>query len=106
MNWMSLIAGFAIGVLIGGALAKWLERSRPSWSPRRRRVAAVMTLPLFLVALTVASEIYYLLRGPGTGENMQDLAMAATALVGVVFAVLALIGGLVGSAFAVPKDET
>ena len=106
MNWLALIAAFAIAVLVGGLLARWLERSRADWTRRRRLWTAASVLPAFILLATAVGITVIVAWGPGSGENMQDLAVAATAMVGVIFAVIALLGGLVGASFAEAKGQS
>ena len=100
MNWLALILAFCVAVLMGAFLASLLERSRPNWGARRRLWAAASALPLFILLATAAGLAWILVAGPGTGENMQDLALVVTAMIGALFAVVALVGGLVGGSFA------
>ena len=100
MNWSLLLIAFAMAVFMGSSLARFLTRSRPEWSPRRRLLTAASVLPSFMLAMTVLGVAWVVISGPGTGENMQDLAVAATAAGGGFFALLALVGGLVGAALA------
>ena len=100
MNWIALIAGFAIALAVGAFVGRLLERNRPGWSARRRRWTAALLLPGFVLLATMAGIGFVLVVGPGTGENMQDLAVAVTAFVGLVFAFVAVIGGLAGATFA------
>ena len=100
MNWLVLILAFAIAVLIGGFLARWLERSRSDWSARRRIWTAAAVLPAFLILATLVAVAWVLAIGPGEGENMQDLAVAVTIAIGAWFAVVTLLGGLAGAHFA------
>ena len=97
MNWLALIAAFAVSLLTGAFLARLLERSRPDWPPRRRLWTAASALPIFIGVATMCGILVVVATGPGTGENMQDLAVAATATVGVIFAIIALAGGFVGA---------
>jgi hypothetical protein len=100
MNWLVLILAFCLAVLLGAFLARLLERSRTAWSARRRIWAAAAVLPGFIVLATIAAVAWVVSVGPGTGENMQDLAVAATVAVGVIFALVALLGGFVGASYA------
>ena len=100
MNWLVLIGAFGISVLMGAFLANLLERSRPGWSVRRRLWAAASVLPIFILLATVIGLVWVLVSGPGKGENMQDLALVVTAMIGALFAAVALVGGLVGGSFA------
>ena len=97
MNWSFLLIAFALAVFMGASLARFFARSRPEWSARRRLLTAASVLPFFTLVMTIAGVLWVLISGPGTGENMQDLAVAATAVVGALVAALALIGGLVGA---------
>jgi hypothetical protein len=105
MNWLALIAAFAISLLAGGFLSRLLERSRPTWSAARRKWVAAMVLPGFVLVVTVVGIFVTIGIGPGSGENMQDLAVIATATVGLVFAIIALVGGLIGASFASRRGD-
>jgi hypothetical protein len=100
MNRIAMILAFAIAVALGAFLARLLERTRGEWSARRRLWVAASVLPAFLLLATVAGVLWVLFSGPGEGENMQDLAVAATAFVGALFSLIALIGGMVGARLA------
>ncbi len=100
MNWLVLILAFCIAVLMGAFLANLLARSRPGWSARRQLWTAASALPIFIMLATVFGLAWILVSGPGKGENMQDLAVVVTAMIGAFFAAVALIGGLVGGSFA------
>ena len=100
MNWLVLIVAFCIAMLMGAFLANLIERSRPGWSARRRLWAAAAVLPCFILLATAIGLALILVPGPGTGENMQDLALVVTAMIGALFAGIALVGGLVGGSFA------
>ena len=100
MNWSALIVAFAVAVVMGAFLANLLERRRLDWSARRRLWTAAAVLPGFILAATLVGIAIILFTGPGSGENMRDLAVAATAAVGGIFALIALVGGLVGASFA------
>ena len=101
MNWLALIAAFSIALLVGASMARLLTLNRPSWTPRRRLWTAASVLPGFILLATLAGIGFILVTGPGRGENMQDLAVAATATVGAIFGLIALLGGLVGASFAI-----
>ena len=100
MNWIALIVAFAIALAVGAIAGRLLERSRPVWSARRRLWTAALALPGFILLVTLAGIGFLSLAGPGSGENMQDLAVVVTAFIGLVFAIVALIGGLAGATFA------
>jgi hypothetical protein len=100
VNWLLLLAAFAIAALAGAFVAGVLERSRKQWSKRRRLWTAAFALPCVVLAATAAGIAWVVISGPGSGENMQDFAIAATALVGGLFTIIALVGGIVGVSFA------
>jgi hypothetical protein len=100
MNWLVLLISFALGVMMGAWLTGLLARSRPQWSDRRRLFTAASVLPVFTLLLTLAGVAWTIVSGPGPGENMQGLAVAATATVGAILALLTLVGGLVGAVLA------
>jgi hypothetical protein len=100
MNWSMLFIAFALAVIMGMAFAALLAQMRPQWSARRRMVVAALWLPAVVLILTAIGFAVILLSGPGTGENMKDLALAATAAMGGFFALLGFLGGLVGAALA------
>ena len=97
MNWLVMLIAFSLAVLMGAWLAGLLARSRPQWSDRRRLLVAASVLPGFALFATLAGIAWVIAVGPGRGENMQDLAVVATAGVGGFFAILALAGGFVGA---------
>ena len=105
MNWLVMILAFAVAVMTGGFLAGTLARSRAGWSARRRKFTAAAALPLFLLLLTAAGVVFVFVSGPGEGENMQDLAVAATLVVGGVFAFTTFIGGMVGASLSERREQ-
>lgn len=100
MNWLAYILAFVIALVVGSFLGRLLARSRPHWGSTRRLWAAALVLPMFIVLLTAVGLAWVVLAGPGEGENMLDLALVVTAMAGAFFAVIALIGGLVGASLA------
>ena len=100
MNWLAFILCFSISVLVAAFLGKLLAANRPGWTRRRRKWTAVLVMPLFIAGLTLAGLAWVVFTGPGTGENMQDLALIVTATAGALFAAVALAGGLVGARYA------
>lgn len=106
MNWLVLIISFAIAVLIGSFLASRLERSRPDWSPRRRKWTAAAALPAFIVLATIAGIGLTFFITPAPGEGYRSLYSGIYAIVGTVFFVITLIGGLVGAGAAVRKEKS
>ena len=97
MNWLVLILAFGLSSVLGSVFARLAERNRPGWSGMRRLWVAALVLPAFVGLLTLAGLSWVLLVGPGTGENMQDLALIVTAAIGAIFAAVSLAGGLVGA---------
>ena len=97
MNWMVLILAFCIGALMGAFFSRLAGRSRPGWSARRRLCIAASILPSFIGVLTLGGLAWVLLAAPGPGENMQDLALVVTGIVGSILAGLAFLGGMVGA---------
>lgn len=97
MNWPLLIFAFCVAVLTGAIAATTLARMRPQWSDRRRLLVSALLLPAFTLFATLAGLAAILATGPGRGENMQDLALAAVASVGVMFASVAFLGGVIGA---------
>ena len=105
MNWSLLFIAFALAVIMGMAFAALLAQLRPQWSARRRMFVAASWLPGIVILLTLIGLAVILLSGPGAGENMKDLALAATASMGAFFAFLGFIGGLVGASLARRKRD-
>ncbi|MBA3577423.1 MAG: hypothetical protein H0W39_07425 [Sphingomonas sp.] len=97
MNWPVFIIAFCIAVLTGAAAASLLARIRPQWSDRRRLITSAAALPAVTSAAAVAGIFALLATGPGEGENMQDLALAAIVTIGALFAMIAFVGGLIGA---------
>jgi len=104
MNWLVLLLAFSLAVVVGAWLAGVLARRRPQWSGRRRLFVAALVLPAFVLIASLAGIAWITVSGPGTGENMQDLAVVATATVGGIFALLTLVGGLVGAVLALRRS--
>ncbi|HEX2802981.1 MAG TPA: hypothetical protein VHN55_03220 [Sphingomicrobium sp.] len=97
MNWTVLVIAFCLAVLAGAISATTLARMRPDWSNRRRLVVASAVLPgVTLLASGVLAAII-LLSDAGEGEDMRDLAAASVVTFGGAFALLALLGGLIGA---------
>ena len=97
MNWPVLIIAFCVAVLTGASAASLLARIRPEWSERRRLLIAALTLPAITLGAALIGLVVVLMTGPGDGENMQDLALAAIATIGALFALIAFIGGIIGA---------
>lgn len=100
MNWAVLLIAFGMAVLLASWLDSQLARLRPLWSLARRLLAAALALPMLIVLLTLLGLAWLLISGPGTGENMGDLAIIATVSVGTLFTLLTAIGGLIGARIA------
>ena len=97
MNWPLLVFAFCMAVLTGAIAATTFARMRPQWSERRRLLASALLLPAFTVFATLAGLVVILATGPGDGENMQDLALAAVASIGMLFASVGFLGGVIGA---------
>ena len=103
MNWLAFIIAFGFSAIVGGIFAKLSRSNRPQWSARRRLWVSASIMPAFIGLLTVAGLAWVLLVGPGTGENMQDLALIVTAAACAIFAAVALAGGLIGASLGAPR---
>ena len=103
MNWLVFIVTFAIAVMIGSFLAGRLERSRPEWGPRRRKWTAALALPAFTVLLAIGAVSVTMVTIPAA--DYRDLYSAVYAIMGAIFFVIALIGGLVGAGAVVRKTR-
>ncbi len=106
MTWGLLAIAFALAVILGMAFSALLLQLRPQWSARKRMLVAASWLPGIVILLTLLGLLIVLLVGPGAGENMRDLALAATAAIGGLFAVLGFVGGLVGALLAEQKRRS
>ena len=102
INGPVFIFAFCVAVLAGAIAATTVARVRPQWSERRRMMVSALLLPAFTLFATLAGLATILVTGPGDGENMQDLALVATAMVGVLFAFLFFIGGMIGAGLRQP----
>ena len=99
MNWLVLIIAFCVAAAMGALFVSLLERSRATWSLRRRLWTAVSVLPGFLLLLTAIAVLWTLAAGGGN----RDLASAVYVMVGSIFIVVTLLGGLAGAALAARK---
>ena len=99
MNWLVLIIAFCIGAAMGAFLASLLERSREHWSAPRRLWTAASVLPGFLLLLTAVAVLWTLAVGGGN----RDLASAVYMMVGAIFIVVTLLGGIAGATLAARK---
>ena len=104
MNWLVLLLAFSLAVLTGAWLAGLLAGKRPQWSGRRRLFVAAAVLPALVLFASLAGIAWIIVSGPGTGENMQDLAVVATATVGGILALLTFVGSLVGAVVALRRS--
>ena len=101
-NWTLLLIGFSIAVLMGAGAAALLTQLRPDWSAARRLLTAASALP----AITLGAMLIGLLIvgvGPDPGGGVKGTALTIVAMVGGGFALLALVGGLVGASLALRK---
>ena len=104
MNWLVLLIAFSLAVLAGAWLAGLLARRRLRWGDRRRLFVAASVLPALVLLASLAGIAWIVVSGPGTGENMQDLAVVATATVGGILALLTFVGSLVGAVVALRRS--
>jgi hypothetical protein len=100
MNWSFLLIGFALAVFMGAALVSLLATMRPQWSARRRQMTAASVLPAISAVATLLGIWFISTAEHGSGERMEDLAVTALATIGGGFALLALLGGLIGASLA------
>jgi hypothetical protein len=101
-NWTLLLIGFSIAVLMGAGAAALLTQLRPDWSVARRLVIAASALP----AITLGATLIGLLIvgvGPDAGGDVKGTALTIVAIVGGGFALLGLIGGLIGASLALRR---
>ena len=105
MNWLVLIVSFAIAAMVGAFLAAMFERSRPEWSPRRRLWAAALALPGFIALSTLFAIGCTMATISEGGEGNRDLVSAVYTMVGGLFFLITLAGGLAGAFAALRKDR-
>lgn len=98
MNWTLLVFGFCLAIVAGAIAATTLARMRPQWSERRRLIVAALLLPAATLLAALAGIAAVLAGGAGGGGKMTDLAVAAIASIGALFASVALLGGVIGAA--------
>ena len=97
MNWTIILIGFSLAVLMGAGLASLLVQLKPDWSARRRGLTSASVLPVITLVATLLGLLWiWSLDDPGGGD-MRDLAAAAVATVGLGFALIGFIGGLLGA---------
>jgi hypothetical protein len=97
MNWTPFLFAFCLAVITAAIAATVIARMRPHWSPRKQLLCAAFALPSATLLATLLGLLAILLTGPGPGENMQDLAIAAVGTIGLLFTLIAMVGGLVGA---------
>jgi hypothetical protein len=95
MNWSFWLIGFALAVFVGSALVSLFATIRPEWSARRRRLTAASILPAITAAATLTGVL--IVWSSDHGAQMKDLALAALAMIGGGFTLLAWIGSLLGA---------
>jgi hypothetical protein len=100
MNWFFLLIGFALAVFMGAALVSLLATMRPQWSAGRRQMTAASVLPAISAVATLLGIWFISTAEHGQGERMADSAVAALAMIGGGFTLLALVGGVVGASLA------
>jgi hypothetical protein len=97
VNWFLVLMAFSLAVFMGAAAASLLARVRPQWTERRRLFLSALVLPVLTLVAFLAVMVAVVIRDPGHSRNMQDLALAAVASLGGLFALLAFVGGLIGA---------
>ena len=97
MNWFLVLMAFSLAVFMGAATASLLARVRPKWSERRRLLLSALVLPVLTLVAFLAVMVAVILRDPAANRDMQDLALAAVATLGGLFALMAFVGGLIGA---------
>ena len=97
LNWTPLLLAFGLAILAGAWLNALLKRRKGAWSVRRRVLTAASPLAGLTLIATLAGLLWLESSGPGTGENMGDLAFYAAIFMGVIFGAATLAGGLIGA---------
>ena len=105
MNWTVPLIAFFVAVMAGAWLDGRLWRSRSGWTRRRRIIRASLPLPALMLLAGLGGILWTLVRGPGQGENMTDLAIAVYLFMGVMFALFTFAGGLLGASMAERRRE-
>jgi hypothetical protein len=94
MIWIYATAGLLIAATMGAALAALLTSLRPGWSLARRRLVAASVLPAIVLVIALAVAMF----GYSTSDPMMRSAIFTVILAwGAGFALLAFIGGYLGS---------
>jgi len=104
-NWTFVFLGFATAVFMGSTLVSLFKTIRPNWSARRRRLIAAAVLPAITLIATATGMLVIATADHGGGKQMTDLALPALATFGGGFALLAWVGGLIGSTLASRRVE-
>ena len=100
MNWTIVLIGFSLAVLMGAGVVALLAQMRPEWSPRRRGLIAASVLPCVTIVASLLGLAWIWSLPDAGGGDMRDLAASAVATVGLGFALLAFVSGLIGAALA------
>ena len=87
MRWIVLTLVFVLGFAVGAWRAA---------EPKRGLIACALALPL-LIAVLMGGYALYLALTVTPVENFNDVAAAATGIVGAGLAILAFVGGLFGA---------
>ena len=98
MNMSMILFGFCLAVVTGAVAATTLARMKPHWSEKRRLTVASAILPTVTLIAALLGIVLVFASGATTGEGMRDLAAVAIATTGVIFAVIAVVGGFIGAA--------
>ena len=106
MNWSVPLIAFFIAVMAGAWLDRRLFRRHADWTRRRRMLGASLPLPALMLLASLGGVVWTLVRGPGQGDNMTDLAIAVYLAMGILFALFTLAGGLLGASMAERKRQS
>lgn len=95
-----VLIAFSLAVLMGAIFATLLARLRPGWSNRTRLLISALSLPGLTILATALGIAFVVAQAAGVEKTMLDLAVAAIAQLGAMFAGIALAGSFVGAALA------
>jgi len=100
MNALPFVLAAAVAFFCGFWASGWMAQRRPNWSRRKRNLAAAAPLPSIILLAALGGATWTVLSGPGTGENMQDLALVVIAVMGLMFAALTFASAFACSAWS------
>ena len=101
INWSVPMIALFLAVLVAARLDARFAR-RIGWSKHRRVLSAALPLPLLILVGSACGVLWELLRSRD-GTNMTDLAVAVYVGAGALFALIALVGGLIGASMVERK---